>query len=77
MSVVRLKFSRRAARRLFPPVFSSDLRISSRSSCDTTDVKFSPSSGMVTDDITSVRVPAPPPVVDVDAILEEWDGHRD
>jgi hypothetical protein len=35
ISVVRLVFRSRAACRLFPPVFSSDRRISSRSSCDT------------------------------------------
>ena len=34
MSVVRLRFSRRAACRLLPPVFSRHRRISSRSSCD-------------------------------------------
>jgi hypothetical protein len=48
MRVVRLSCSRRAACRLFPPVFSRHRRMSSRSSCDTTDVKLIPSSGMAT-----------------------------
>ena len=58
ISVVRLNCSRRAACRLLPPVFSRQRTISSRSSCETTEVKLMPSSGIATVAAAATR-PAP------------------